>query len=109
MSMLPLDKFPIRHKNRAFGDPELMDQKSIVLSLNRNGWTARVIHHDLMDTLREEAIAYSTVTKYLREAQISLGDPTPSSDATSPHIDDSGEVILRAIEELPLSSVRQLS
>jgi hypothetical protein len=47
-----------------------MDQKSIVLHLNRKGWTTRVIHNDVVATLCEEAIAYRTMMKYLREAQI---------------------------------------
>jgi hypothetical protein len=69
----------------------------------------RVIHDDLVATLGEEAIAYNTMTKYLREAQIIPGDTTPSSHITSPHIDDSDETILRATQQLPFSSVRQLS
>jgi hypothetical protein len=42
-----------------------MDQRSIVLYLNRKGLTAHVIYADLATTLGEEAIAYRTVTKYL--------------------------------------------
>jgi hypothetical protein len=49
-------------------DLEVMDRKSIALDLNRKGWMARVIHDDLVVTLGEEAIAYSTVTKYLRDS-----------------------------------------
>jgi hypothetical protein len=86
-----------------------MGQKSIVLDLNRKGWMARVIHDDLVATLREEALAYITVTKYLREAQISPGNTIQLSDVTSLHIDDSDETILRALEQLPFSSVRMLS
>jgi hypothetical protein len=85
-----------------------MDQKSIVLDLNRNGWMARVIHDDLVATLGE-AIAYGTVTKYLREAQTGRDDAMPLSEEISPHIDDSDETIPSALQELPFSSVRQLS
>jgi hypothetical protein len=53
-----------------------MNQKSIVLHLNSKGWTTRVIHDNLVATLREEAIAYKTIMKYLREARISPGNPT---------------------------------
>jgi hypothetical protein len=49
-------------------EPRIHGPKINVLSLNRKGWMARVIHDDLGATLGEEAIAYSTVTKYLREA-----------------------------------------
>jgi hypothetical protein len=86
-----------------------MDQKSIVLYLNRKGWTARVIHDDLVATLGEEAMEYSMVTKSLHEAQTSPDDTTSLSNATSPHIDELDEVLLRTLEELPFSSVRQLS
>jgi hypothetical protein len=57
----------IKHQNRPLRDPEFMDQKSIVLYLNRKGWTAQVIHDDLVARLGEEAIAYRTMMKYLRE------------------------------------------
>jgi hypothetical protein len=86
-----------------------MDQQRIVVYLKRKGWTTRVIHNNLVATLAEEAIAYSTVTEHFRETQNSPGDPIQLSDATSPHIDDSDQAILRALEELPSSSVRQLS
>jgi hypothetical protein len=47
--------------------------------------------------------------KYLHEAQINPRHTTRVSDATSPHIDDSDKAILRALEELLFSSIRQLS
>jgi hypothetical protein len=65
-----------------------MDQRSIVIYLNRKGWMARVIDDDLVAMLGEEAIAYSTVTNYLRAARIIPHD-APFSAATSPHIDES--------------------
>jgi hypothetical protein len=46
----------IRNQNRASRNPAFMDQESIVLYLPRKGWTARVIHDDLVATLGEEAI-----------------------------------------------------
>jgi hypothetical protein len=68
--------FLIRRQNCPLRNPEFMYRKSIVLYLDRNGWTAQVIHRDLVATLGEQAIAYSAVTKYSREVQISPGDPT---------------------------------
>jgi hypothetical protein len=53
-----------------------MDQKSIVLYLNRKGWMARIIHDDRVATLGKEAIAYSTVMKYLSEAHTGPDDAT---------------------------------
>jgi precorrin-2 methylase len=86
-----------------------MDQKSIVVYLNRKGWMARVIHYDLVARVGEEAIAYSIVRKYLREAQTCRDDAMPLSEEMSRHIDDSDEAIRSALEELPFSSGRQLS
>jgi hypothetical protein len=50
--------------------PEFMEQRLIVFYLNMKGLTDQVIHDDLIATLGEEAIAYSTVTNYLRAARI---------------------------------------
>jgi hypothetical protein len=86
-----------------------MDKRSIVLDLNRKGLMAHVIHQDLVATLAEEAIAYSTVTNYLRAARIIPRDAISFSAATSPHIHKSDEDILRALKEFPFSSVRKLS
>jgi hypothetical protein len=86
-----------------------MDQISIFLYLKRNGWTARVIHNDILATLGEAAIAYGLVTQYLREAQIGPCESIASSDVTPHHTDEEDAVILKALEELPLFSVRQVS
>jgi hypothetical protein len=86
-----------------------MDQRSIVLYLNRKGWMTQVIHYDLVATLGEEAIAYSTVAKYLHEAQTGPDEATALLEEITPHIDDSDDLILSTLEELPFFSVRQLS
>jgi hypothetical protein len=86
-----------------------MDQRSIVLYRNRKGWMARVIHNDLVATLGEEAIAYRTVTKYLREVQTGPDDATALPEEMSPHSGDSDEAILRALEEFSFSRVQHLS
>jgi hypothetical protein len=70
-----------------------MDPKSIVLYFHRKSWTAQDRHDDLVATLYEEAIAYSTMTKYLHEAQINGADAAPMFDATSPRLDESDEAI----------------
>jgi hypothetical protein len=46
----------------------LMDQKTIVLYLHMRGMSLDAIHEDLvrMRVLGENAVAYSTVTKYVR-------------------------------------------
>jgi hypothetical protein len=66
------------------------------------------MHDDLVATLGEKAIAYSNMTKYLREAQTAPDDATALPEEISPHIDDSDEAILRALEEFSFSSVQHL-
>jgi hypothetical protein len=82
-----------------------MDPKSIVLYLHRNDWTARVIHDDLVATLDEKSIAYNTVTRDLRDARINPSVATRLSDNISPHLDESDETILQALEEFPFYSL----
>jgi hypothetical protein len=89
-------------------NPEFMDRRSIVLS-RQEVLDGPTHPRRLVATLGEKAIAYSTMTKYLREVQTSPDEATPSSDAISCHTDNSDEAILRALEKLPFSSVRQLS
>jgi hypothetical protein len=43
-----------------------MDQKAIVLYLHMRGMSLDAIHEDLVRVLGENAVAYSTVTKYVR-------------------------------------------
>jgi hypothetical protein len=45
-----------------------MDQKSIVLYLHMKGMALDAIYEDLVRLLGEDAIADSTVTKYVRSA-----------------------------------------
>jgi hypothetical protein len=48
-----------------------MDQKPIVLYLRMKGVALDAIHDDLVRTLGKDAVAYSTVTKYVCSAQFS--------------------------------------
>jgi hypothetical protein len=64
-----------------------MDRRSIVLYLNKNGWTAQLIHDNLVGTVAKEATAYGTMTKSFREAQIGPGDSFSFSDVIARHID----------------------
>jgi hypothetical protein len=43
-----------------------MDQQSMALYLAAKGLSATAVHRDLGETLGPEALAYSTVTMYLR-------------------------------------------
>jgi hypothetical protein len=69
--------------------------------------SAQAIHDNLRATLGNEAVAYNTVTKYLRVAQFDSTKVLSHPDASSPHLTDSGRAILEALEEKPFSSVRE--
>jgi hypothetical protein len=45
-----------------------MDQKPIVLYLRMKGMALNGFHDELVRTLGKDAVAYSTVTKYARNA-----------------------------------------
>jgi hypothetical protein len=60
-----------------------MEQRSVCLFLAVKGLLVRAIHDELAAVLGPDAIAYSTVTKYLRQKQFRsiLVDP-PEEPAT---------------------------
>jgi hypothetical protein len=65
-----------------------MDQHSICLYLDTKGLSAHAIHDELVQVLGSEAIAYSTVTFYLRASHGTAGkekqhsDPLPTMSTT---------------------------
>jgi hypothetical protein len=85
-----------------------MGEKTIVLYLRMKGMRLDAVDEDLVRTLWKEAVAYSNVTKYVRNAPLA-----PKSEALRPGPADCGhgpvdEVILAAIREYPFFSVREL-
>jgi hypothetical protein len=81
----------------------------MVLDLHLKGLWIHAIHDDLVATLSSKAVAYSTVTRYLREARLSTAEVTLDPEPSSPHLDDFDRAILAALEQKPLSSVRDLA
>jgi hypothetical protein len=71
-----------------------MDQRSICLYLNRKGLSAHAIHNDLVQVLGSDAVAYSTVTFYLRASHWTAGKEEQHSD---PPPDDVDNAILQAL------------
>jgi transposase len=86
-----------------------MDQRSICLFLEMKGLSARAIHNELTEVLGPEAIAYSTVTKYLR-----LGKMTTEIEEI-PFIEFEHEenlidqAITLALNDEPFASIRQIA
>jgi hypothetical protein len=88
-----------------------MDQKPIVLYLRTKEMVLDVIHDDLVRTHGTDAVAYSMVTKYARNAQFSgqkEAIPPETLDVEHSPVD---EVILMDLAEFLFlfSSVRELS
>jgi hypothetical protein len=84
-----------------------MDQRSISLFLALKGLSARAVSNELTVILGADAIASSTITKYLRQRQFTsiLVDPAPEEPATIV-ID---QEILDVLERYPFSSIRELT
>jgi hypothetical protein len=62
-----------------------MDQKGIALYLHmrRMGMSLDAIHEDVMPVLEENAVAYSTVTKYVRSEKLPPKNDGPPSHPIS--------------------------
>jgi hypothetical protein len=86
-----------------------MDQRSIVLYLARKGLRSTDIHRDLEKTLGPEAIAYSTVTCYLRTSRFRVPTEMEEGEGEVSPVCEVDEVILKALADEPFSSVRELA
>jgi hypothetical protein len=84
-----------------------MDQKSVCLFRALNRLSARAVDKALTAVLGPDAIAYSTVTKYIRQIQFTsvLVDHPPEEPAMIV-ID---QAILDALEQYPFSFLRELA
>jgi hypothetical protein len=70
---------------------------------------AREIHDDIVAALGPDAVPYSSVTRYLREARFPPSKPDPHPADVQKYLDDSDQIILAALEDSLFASVRQLS
>jgi hypothetical protein len=83
-----------------------MDQRSIYPFLALKRLSVRAVSNELTAVLGADAIAYSTVTKYLRQRQFtSIPVDRPEGSATIV-ID---QAILDALEQYPFSFIRELA
>jgi hypothetical protein len=67
------------------------------------------IHEDLVRTSGKEAVAYSTVAKYFRNAQFAPKTEAVTPESAEDRHDPVDEAISAALGEHPFSSVRELS
>jgi hypothetical protein len=86
-----------------------MTQGPIAAYLLLKGMPGREIHDDIVATLGSDAVSYSSVTRYLPEARFPPSKQEPHPADVQRDFDDSDHIILAALEDSPLASVRQPS
>jgi hypothetical protein len=82
-----------------------MDFNSIVLYLKAKGMNAREIHSDLVSTLGTKPLGYSSVTHWLREAQVDQFSETAVDFTQDAEVDEIDEAILSVLKVQPFDSV----
>jgi hypothetical protein len=87
----------------------LMGQKAVMLYLHMRGILLDAIHEDLMRVLGNNAVASSTVTKYIHSEKFPPKKDGPPSDPMSVEPGPVEQAILTALADYPFSSVRELS
>jgi hypothetical protein len=86
-----------------------MTRRPTVAYLSLKRMLAREIHDDIVATLGPDALSYSSVTGYLREARFPPSKPEPHPADVQKDLDDSDQAISAALEDSQFASVRQLS
>jgi hypothetical protein len=84
-----------------------MDERSIVmfLRLKRLSAKAKDVHTELVQVVASDAIAYSTVTKYIRNDVVLQNEPKAEDRAEDQGFSIPENAILGALEMLPFSSI----
>jgi hypothetical protein len=86
-----------------------MTQRPTVAYLSLKGMSVREIHDGVVATLGPDAVSYSSVTRYLREARCPPLKPEPHPADVQRDLVDSDQAILAAFEDNPFALVRQFS
>jgi hypothetical protein len=86
-----------------------MAQRPISAYLSLKGMSARAIHDDTVAILGPDAVSYSSVTRYFREARFPPSKPEPHPADVQRDLDDSDQAISAALEDNPFASVPQLA
>jgi hypothetical protein len=86
-----------------------MHQRTIAFDLRIKGLSAEAIVQDVGATFGTEAVAYSTVTRWLRTPKFAGQDERAHDEAELTGTELFGKAIMKAIRDNPLSPVRELS
>jgi hypothetical protein len=84
-----------------------MEQQSIVPYFTRKGLSPFAIHDDLVTTLGADAMNYSSVTHYLRDAGFSSSNQPTTLPNPAARLDDCDHAILLTLAEQPFVSIRE--
>jgi hypothetical protein len=87
----------------------VMDQNAIVFYLQMRGMSLDAIHEDLIRVLWDNAVAYSTVTKYVHSEKFPPKNDGPPSDPIRVEPGPVDQAILTALADDAFSSVWELS
>jgi MoxR-like ATPase len=85
-----------------------MDFNSIVLYLKTKAIKAREIHSNLVATLSVKVFDYSTLTRWLHEAQLERFSEIAVDFTEEAAVDEIDEAIVSALEVQPFGSVRDM-
>jgi hypothetical protein len=68
----------------------------------------KVIHHELVAMLQENAFSYSNMMRFCRDAILALSSEQISSSPKDDRLDEMNEAILLALSDEPFSSIQQI-
>jgi hypothetical protein len=86
-----------------------MGERSIALYFAMKGLSAKAIYQGFVQTLGAEAVAYPTVTWYLRAARFPAQSTEGPDEAGGKRTHQVGAAVLKALTDNSFSSVRELS
>jgi hypothetical protein len=86
-----------------------MTHRPIVAYLSLERMSAREIHGNIIATPGPDAVSYSSVTSYLSEARFPHSKPESHPADVQRDLNDSDQAISAALEDIPFTSMRQLS
>jgi hypothetical protein len=82
-----------------------MEQRNTVPCLRLKVFSNKAIHHEFVAVLQENAVSYSSVTRFYGEAILGLNSEEVSSLPKDDGLDEVAEPILLAMSDEPISSV----
>jgi hypothetical protein len=76
-----------------------MKQRNVALFLRLKSLSKKAIYHELVALLQENAVSYSNVTRFRREAILGLNSEETSSSPGDDDLDEVNEPILLALSD----------